>query len=58
MSILTSKSFHFSSTSHFCKETFPTMIGSGLLDEVKDVQIVQKSQSKLTPGVLASFMIH
>ena len=64
MSILTSKSFHYSSTSRFCKETFPTMTGSGVLNKVEDVNVgnVEKSQSKapakLTPGVLASFMIH
>ena len=64
MSIMTSESFHYSSTSRFCKETFPTMTGSGLLDKVEDVKIgnVEKSKSKapakLAPGVLASFMIH
>ena len=36
------------------------MIGIGQMDKVEDIEIgkMDKSQSNLTPGVLASYMIH
>ena len=46
--------------SNFCKEILPKMIGIGQMDKVEDIEIgkMDKSQSNLTPGVLASYMIH
>ena len=52
--------FRFSPTNRFCKQILPKMIGIGQLDKVEDIKTgkTDKLQSNLTPGVLASYMIH
>ena len=52
--------FRFSSTNQFCKGVLPKMLGIGQLDKVEIIKNgkMDKLQSKLTPGVIASYMIH
>ena len=49
--------FHFSPTNKFCKGVLPKMLGIGQLDKV-EIGKIDELQSNLTPGVIASFMIH
>ena len=50
-------SFGFSPTNKFCKGVLPKMLGIGQLDKV-EIGKIDELQSNLTPGVIASFMIH